>query len=87
MTDEVDELQKSRDQLEVAEACAVLEEARDKMHADRSEKNIAAYKEESNKVSALRVAFREKYPPPTPEYPDGVATPDTVEVAGGVHQG
>lgn len=84
----VDEVQKLQDQLVVAKACARLEEARDTMHADRSEENIEAYKVESEKVQKARTAFREKYPPPKMVAEgDGVATPATVESGVEVHQG
>lgn len=87
MGEEYSEVEKLSDQLELAKACEVLEKARNTMHANRNEENIAEYKAQSQIVSDIRVAFREKYPPPVPEEGDGVATPETVAASGEVHQG
>jgi len=48
-------------ELALAQLCEVLETAREKMHADRSETNIAAYKAACTEVQQARSAFRENW--------------------------
>jgi hypothetical protein len=48
-------------ELHLAKLCEVLETARDKMHADRSEENITAYKAACDDVAQARSAHREIY--------------------------
>ena len=85
---QIDEVQKLKDQLKVAEASQELEAAREAMHADRTdEAAMAKYKELSQKVADARVEFRTKYPPPVPADGDAIATPAPVDASGGVHQG
>jgi hypothetical protein len=77
-----DEVERLRDELALAEATEKLEAARGKMHAGRTEKTVAAYREESEKVVALRQGFRTKYPRTAESGKDGVATPDPVRASG-----
>jgi len=85
---QVDEVQKLKDQLEVAEISQELETAREAMHADRDDADaMAQYKELSQKVADARQAFRTKYPPPVPAEGDAIATPAPVEASGEVHEG
>jgi hypothetical protein len=58
MSDATDRL---RAELELAEACEVLEEAREALHADRNEETIADYKAACDTVAPMRAAFREKW--------------------------
>jgi len=44
-------------ELELAKLCEKLEAARETMHADRSESNIAAYRKWCDKVATARSAF------------------------------
>jgi hypothetical protein len=78
----VTEVERLRDELELAEAAEELEAAREKMHADRTEKTVAAYKAESEKVAALRQAFRTNFPRIAESGENGVATPDPVRISG-----
>lgn len=66
-------------ELALAKLSEKLEEARAKMHADRSELNIAAYQKHCDKVAAARSAYREQYRP-APAPGDGLAEPETVKV-------
>jgi predicted nucleic acid-binding Zn-ribbon protein len=72
-------------ELELAKASEKLEAAREKMHAKRTEANIAAYQKESDKVAALRQAFRQNYQAqPGPD--DAAPKVDTLTVKTGVHR-
>jgi hypothetical protein len=78
----VSDVERLRDELALAEAAEPLEEAREAMHADRSPKNVKAYKAACAEVTVARQAFREKYPAAPQSGTDGVATPDTVKATG-----
>jgi len=78
----VSDVERLRDELALAEAVEQLEKAREKMHDDPIEKNIAAYREKSEAVAALRSAFREQYPRVAESGENGVATPDPVRISG-----
>ena len=79
------QVERLQDELALAKGLEPLEKAREKMHANRTPANIAAYKEQCEKVTALRSSFREKSPP-IPFEQDGNAAPapDTVRVKGEV---
>lgn len=76
------DVERLRDELALAEATEKLEAAREKLHAKRDEKTIAAYKRESDKVAALRQTFRTNFPRTQESGKDGVATPDPVRISG-----
>jgi len=83
----VSDVERLRDELALAEAVEQLEEAREKMHDHPSEeapskKAVAAYREKSEAVAALRSAFREQYPRVAESGENGVATPDPVRITG-----
>ena len=76
------DVERLRAELALAEAMEPLEKAREAMHADRSPKNVKAYKAAAREATAARVAFREKYPPTQQSGADGTATPETVKATG-----
>lgn len=76
------DVERLRDELALAEASEELEKAREKMHADRSSKAVAAYRAASEKVVELRRDFRTRYPRTQQSGRDGVATPETVKATG-----
>lgn len=76
------DVERLRDALALAEATEKLEAAREKLHADRTKKTIAAYKAESDKVAALRQEYRTKFPRVAEFGENGVATPDPVRISG-----
>ena len=83
------DVERLRDELALAEAMEPLEKAREAMHADRTPKTVKAYKAAAAKATAVRVAFRTKYPQGQRSagggvVGDGVATPDTVKAKGTV---
>lgn len=77
-----DDVERLRAELELAEAVEKLESAREKLHANRTDKTIAAYKAESETVSLLRQAYRTNFPQTAQSGTDGVATPDPVRISG-----
>ena len=74
------DVERLEDELALARALEPLEAARQAMHADRSPKTVKAYKAACDKATAVRVAFREKYPRTPESGGDAVATPNTVRV-------
>jgi hypothetical protein len=73
-------------ELELAKLCEVLEDARDAMHADRSDaKAMAAYNAASDAVASARSTHRENY---RVSVGPGDAAPevDTVNSKAGVHR-
>lgn len=70
-------------ELELANACEVLEAARGAMHADRSDENIAAYRAACEEVFGLRRAFRETYQA-QPGPGDAAPAVDTIQTKAGV---
>lgn len=80
------DVERLRDELALAEAMEPLEKAREAMHADRTPETIAAYKQACEEATAVRQAFRIKYPRVPQSGGDAVATPDTLNVSVGIDQ-
>jgi hypothetical protein len=79
------DVERLRAELELAEACEVLEKAREAMHAKKTPAKIKKFKAESVKVAELRQAFRIKYPTGPVAEGDAVAGVDTISSTAGVN--
>lgn len=71
-------------ELELAKLGDALEQARDAMHEDGSEANVAAYKEASNALAAARTSYREQHRDVVGG--DGLVAVETVEGTTGVKE-
>jgi hypothetical protein len=82
MNDE--KVERLKAELAVAEAEAVLEQAREAFHDKRTPARVKKFKAESVRVAKLRQAFRLKYPRQPENEGDAVAAPETVASTAGV---